>query len=252
MVNPKLVVFGVLAIGAAVATAVTAAWAGYKTAEKVQNAPEDKKPKTKTETVKETWKYWVPSAVCLTVAIVSDVCLFKFGAGAAAALSSVVGTAYMNRKKINEKLKKVMDSKEFKEFKKDMTKESVKERFEVKEFNVQETNYGDTLCYFELIDKWFRSSPMEIQRALKTFKWNVMHNSETTLLSLIDDLHIQLKDFEKYAYKDLGWFQDLDIGDDFDYIDCEMLEGFVPGFPEETYVITTWYEPIVIEAREVA
>lgn len=243
MVNPKLIIFGTLAIGAAVAAAVTAAWAGYKTAEVVR----EKKPETKKETFKETWKYWMPTAGCLGAAIVADVCLIKFGLAAASAIAGVVSVSMANRKKIMEKMKKTMNSEEFKKWKKEFVGETVKERYVVKELNIQDTGYGDTLCYFEIIDKWFRSNPMEVQKALNEFKYSVGHNDVTSFLQLIEWLHLEVREFEEYCYKDLGWFQDRSILDDAsNYNECEMVEGFAPGFPEETYVITTWYAPYCI------
>ena len=246
MVNAKLVIFGVTAIGAAVAAAVCAAWAGYKTAEKVK----EKDLKTKTETVKETWKYWVPTGAALCVAIVSDICLFRFGLGMIAATGSALTYTMVNRKKLFDKVKKGMDSKEFKEFKKEFTKETVKETVNFRDFNVQHTGYGETLCYFENIDKFFYSSPMEVQRAIANLRYSMKDDKKVRLLDFVDDLHIKMKDFEKFAYDDLGWFAE-DIDDStFDFVDCEMTEGYVPGLPDPCYIITAWCEPYFIEERE--
>ena len=139
MVNPKLIIFGTLAIGAAVAAAVTAAWAGYKTAEVVR----EKKPETKKEAFKETWKYWMPTVGCLGAAIVSNVCLIKFGFAAMGALTGTVAVSMANRKKIMEKMKKTMNSEEFKKWKKE---------FET----VNIDNPNDSNCFEDCI-KWFKN-----------------------------------------------------------------------------------------------
>lgn len=245
MVNPKLVIFGALAVGAAVGAAVAAAWAGYKTAEIVR----EKEIKTKKETVKETWKYWMPSVACLGVAIVSDVCLFKFGMGAAAALSGVVAYCSANRRTIEKKLKSFMDSKEFKEFKKDVTKETVKEVYKFSDIAVDDTGYGKTLCYFKNINKYIRSDPMEVQKAISNLKWGLTHgNKEYLFLDFCDDLHIGLHDFERMAYDDMGWVgADIDDEEGVDnLITCDMTEGWIPNCSEACYIIEAWIEPYFI------
>ena len=248
MVNPKLIIFGTLAIGAAVAAAVTAAWAGYKTAEVVR----EKKPETKKEAFKETWKYWMPTVGCLGVAIVADVCLIKFGLAAASAIAGVVSVSMANRKKIMEKMKKSMNSEEFKKWKKEFVGESAKETVKFCDYNVEDTGYGDTICYLECIQKFFRSDPMEVQKAIKNIEYDVKHNEKTKFTQFIKDLNITITDWQNYAYDDFGWYkEDLDDGQT-DFITCEMVEGFVPGLPDPCYVITIWIDPYIIEERECA
>lgn len=244
MINPKLIIFGTIAIGAAVAAAVTAAWAGYKTAEVVK----EKDIKTKKETVKETWKYWVPTGVSLATAVISDVCLIRFGVVTAAAVTGALSFSAMNRKKVMDKVKSMMDSKEFKEFKKDVTKDRVRQV----DFAVQDTGYGKTICYLDCIDKYFLSDPMEVQKAIQTLKWELKNHDKASLVTFIEDLHISLRDFERMAYQDFGWFGE-DVDDDkFDFVECEMTEGWIPGRPDECYIITCYCEPYYIEEREIA
>lgn len=239
MINPKLVIFGVAAIGAAVAAAVTAAWAGYKTAEVVK----EKDLKTKTETVKETWKYWIPTGVSLGVAIISDICLIHFGLVTAAAVTGAISITAANRKKVMDKVKSMMNTKEFKEFKKDLTKDKMKQV----DFAVQDTGYGKTLCYLDCIDKYFLSDPMEVQKAIQTLKWELKNNDVARFLTFVSDLHITLRDFEQMAYDDFGWFAEDVDNDKFDFIECEMTEGWIPGRPDECYIITCYCEPYYIE-----
>lgn len=248
MVNPKLIIFGTLAIGAAVAAAVSAAWAGYKTAEVVR----EKKPETKKEAFKETWKYWMPTVGCLGAAIVADVCLIKFGLAAASAIAGVVSVSMANRKKIMEKMKKTMNSEEFKKWKKEFVGDSVKETVKFCDYNVEDTGYGDTICYLECIQKFFRSDPMEVQKAIKNIEYDIKHNEKTKFTQFIKDLNITITDWQNYAYDDFGWYkEDLDDGQT-DFITCEMVEGFVPGLPDPCYVITIWIDPYIIEERECA
>ena len=252
MVNPKLIIFGTLAIGAAVAAAVTAAWAGYKTAEVVR----EKKPETKKEAFKETWKYWMPTVGCLGAAIVADTCLIKFGLAAMGALTGTVAVSMANRKKIMEKMKKTMNSEEFKKWKKEFVGDSVKETVKFCDFNIQDTGFGDTVCYLECVGIFFRSSPMEVQKAIQNLCFDIRHYGYGTLNQFITDLNLTLNDFQEVAFKDFGWVQDYmevdEEGNMADFITCEMLEGFVPNLPEPCYVITTWIDPYYTEKYAVA
>lgn len=250
MVNPKLIIFGTLAIGAAVAAAVTAAWAGYKTAEVVR----EKKPETKKEAFKETWKYWMPTVGCLGAVIVADTCLIKFGLAAMGALTGTVAVSMANRKKIMEKMKKTMNSEEFKKWKKEFVGDSVKETVKFCDFNIQDTGFGDTICYLECCDIFFRSDPMEVQKAIRNLCYDITQEGHATLLQFITDLNLVLKDFQEVAYSDFGWlYENLDIDEKgmiHDFVSCEMLEGFIPGLPEECYVITTWIDPYFTEFQK--
>lgn len=255
MFNPKLFILGSIAIGSAIAAAVCASWAGYKTAEVIQ----EKKPETKKEIFKETWKYWVPTGVALTAAIVADIAIVKFGVATMAALTSAITYTTVNRKKIFEKVKSTMNSKEFAEFKKEFSKEKVKEVVKVRDYNVEDTGYGEQVCYLECIDKFFRSDPMEVQKAIKELQWRLKKDDKASFTKFVKDLHITLNDFEEMAYSAFGWFkEDLgDINDTFNdfFIGCEMTEGYIPGLPDSCYVITCWIDPYYIEEyddREVA
>ena len=250
MVNPKLIIFGTLAIGAAVAAAVTAAWAGYKTAEVVQ----EEKPETKKEAFKKTWKYWMPTVGCLGAVIIADTCLIKFGLAAMGALTGTVAVSMANRKKIMEKMKKTMNSEEFKKWKKEFVGDSVKETVKFLDFNVQDTGYGDTICYLECCDIFFRSDPMEVQKAIQNLCYEITKEGCASLLQFITDLNLTLKDFQEVAYSDFGWlYENLDIDEKgviHDFVTCEMLEGFIPGLPEQCYVITTWIDPYFTEMQK--
>lgn len=239
MINPKLVIFGTIAIGAAVAAAVSAAWAGYKTAEVVK----EKDIKTKKEAFKATWKYWIPTGVSLAFSVVSDICLIHFGMITAAAVTGAISITAANRKKVMDKVKSMMDTKEFKEFKKDLTKEKMHQV----DFAVQDTGYGKTICYLDCIDKYFLSDPMEVQKAIQSLKWEIKNHDKASFLKFVEDLHISLREFERMAYEDFGWFaEDID-NDKFDFIECEMTEGWIPGRPDECYIITCYCEPYFIE-----
>ena len=173
MKNKKLAIFGALAIGGIVLTAVTTAWGTAKAVRKIDEV----KPETKKEAAKLVWKYYIPAGLSIGLTIISDVCFYRIGLKEIAVLTSSVTYLTANKSKLEKKLKEVVGEEKFEEIKKEireeiqtetlprMVKSSEKEWFPT----IEETGYGDTLICDHFSGRIFRSDPIQVQKSIDSF-----------------------------------------------------------------------------------
>ena len=244
MRNKKIIVFGILVAAGSIATAVTATWAGYKTKEVLTK----KKPKTKVETVKAVWKYYVPAGLSLGLTIISDVCVLRIGLKEIAALTATLSYVTLNKKQLEGRVKEMVGEEKWEEIKNSLREENIADECLGKNgpIDIQETGYGNTLCRFscDYFDIWFRSDPTEVKRAIEQFEYRWDKNEYLGFIpDLLDELHIHLKPDLEYLFKDWGWpASSPGCCPGFDencpiYIDVDVVEGYTPGYPEETMLI---------------
>lgn len=169
MRNKKLVIFGALAIGGLVATAVATAWGTAKATRKIDEV----KPETKKETVKLVWKYYIPAGIAMGVTIISDVCFYRIGLKEIAALTASVSYLTANRDKLEKKFKETVGEEKFEEVKKSVRDELVTEftpkKIERQKFPAELTGCGDTLFQDGWSGRFFRSDPYSVTDAIKKF-----------------------------------------------------------------------------------
>lgn len=220
MRNKKLMIFGCLAVGGIIATAVTTAWGTAKAVRKIDEV----KPETKKEAAKLVWKYYIPAGLSIGLTIISDVCFYRIGLKEIAALTASVSYVTANRDKIEKKLKETVGEEKYKEIKDEVQKELVaefapKEKEEEKtdvignpiakrrKFPAEPTGYGDTLFQDTWSGRFFRSDLFCVSDAIKKFNEAWVHDHE--YLSL-NDLYSRLGITETRLGNEFGWICDDD------------------------------------------
>lgn len=249
MLNKKLIALGFVAIGGTVAIAVASAWAGYKTKEVLDK----KKPVGKLNKTKAVAPYYIPVGVALTATIVSDALIFRIGMKEFAAMTATISYLGMNKAKLEEKVKEAVGVDKWREISKSVDVEMAQSDTSFFPIgSIQETGYGNTLCKFHccFFDIWFRSDPAEVQRAIEEFETARDNEMYLGFVELLDLLHIHLTPELEQIFIEWGWPASSEgccPGFDKDspiYIDTDMLEGYVPGYPEDTFVIDLLTPPI--------
>lgn len=181
MKNKKLAIFGALAIGGIVLTAVTTAWGTAKAVRKIDEV----KPETKKEAAKLVWKYYIPAGLSVGLTIISDVCFYRIGLKEIAVLTSSVTYLTANRDKLEKKLKETVGEEKFNEAKEQIRNELVTEfapkKTEHKRFPAEETGYGDTLFLDGWSGRFFRSNLNEVLDGIR--KFNDSYNTEVPFIS---------------------------------------------------------------------
>lgn len=196
MRNKKLMIFGALAIGGLIATAVTTTWGSFKAAKVIQ----EKQPETKKEAAKLVWKYYIPAGIAVGTTIIADICFYRIGMKEIAALTASVSYLTANRSKLEKKLREAVGEEKYKEIEKDVQKEIISEKIRVEEalkdkkdgriegatthpdstrMVAEETGCGDTLFYDGWSGRFFRSSIEEVLDGIKRF--NDIFHSEVKL-----------------------------------------------------------------------
>lgn len=246
MKNKKLVIFGVLALGGVVATAVLSSWGSFKAAEKIKEV----KPVGKVETVKTVWKCYVPAGLALGLTIISNVCAYRIGMKELAAVSGALCYATAKRDAFERKVREVLGNDKVDEIKKEVNQTDFSKVESC--FEIQETGYGDTLCQFkcDYFDIWFRSDPSEVMRALEEIQTRWANHEYIGFIELLDDLHIHLKPCLEYIFDEYGWPACSDgccpgfSENSTISIETEMVEGYRPGLTEETLIIDLYTPPV--------
>lgn len=180
MRNKKLMIFGCLAVGGIIATAVTTAWGTTKAVRKIDEV----KPETKKEAVKLVWKYYIPAGLSIGLTIISDVCFYRIGLKEIAALTTSISCLTANRDRIERKLKEVVGEKKYEEIKKEIRDEMSTEDipFLVNEAEwrptIEETGYGKKLCFDYESGRIFRSDPKQVVNSVDSFnrEWEHGHS----------------------------------------------------------------------------
>lgn len=251
MRNKKLVIFGALAIGGLVATAVATAWGTAKATRKIDEV----KPETKKETVKLVWKYYIPAGIAMGVTIISDVCFYRIGLKEIAALTASVSYLTANRDKLEKKFKETVGEEKFKEIKENVRTELATEfapkkgeknsPFELTKtrFPAEPTGCGETLFQDGWSGRFFRSDVPSVVDAIKKFneRWG---NGEYMCYNDLYDLWGITCTHQGNEY---GWpnnDDELDTSVDIEFEinkigEEEMVEGY-RNIGEDIYVI----EPI--------
>lgn len=249
MLNKKLIALGFVAISGTVAIAVASAWAGYKTKEVLDK----KKPVGKLNKAKAVAKYYIPAGVALTATIVSDALIFRIGMKEFAAMTATISYLGMNKAKLEEKVKEAVGVDKWREISKSVDVEMAQSDTSFFPIgSIQETGYGNTLCKFHccFFDIWFRSDPVEVRRAIEEFETAWDNGEYLGFIELLDMLHIHLTPELERIFIDWGWpASSPGCCPEFDkdspiYIDTDMLEGYVPGYPEETFLVELLTRPI--------
>lgn len=250
MRNKKFIIFGVVVAASAIATAVSASWAGYKTREVILK----EKLKTKKEIAKKVWKYYVPAGIALGLTIISDVAVLRIGLKEMAALGATISYLTLNKRKLEERVKDMVGEEKWKEIKNSLREEQVADEALGKygPLDIQETGYGNTLCRFSCsyFNIWFRSDPTEVMRAIEEFQHRWANKEYLGFIEdLLDNLHIHVKPELERLFMYWGWpASSPGCCPGFDencpiFIDTDVVEGYVPGYPEETLLIDLSTDP---------
>ena len=250
MRNKKLFIFGALAVLGVFGTAAAGVWAGYKSAKKISEV----KPKGKLATVKACGKYYIPLGIALGLTVISDAAVYKIGMAEFTALTGTIGYLTLNKDLLEKELKKAVGEEKFKEIKKEINKEIdtqvVKRADGV--LDIQETGYGDTLCRLDcdFCKVWFRSSPEEVQKAIDEIETRWQMGEYIGFTEILDSFHVKIKDslhwlLEEYGYPHAspGCCPEFNENSHIS-IDTDIVEGYVPGLPEETLLIDILTPPV--------
>jgi len=156
--------------------------------------------KTKTEIIKETWKYYVPAASTL---ILGSICLIganKVYAGNVASLSAaykITESAYTEYK---NKVKDVIGDKKETQIKESIADDHVKFH-PISNYEVFETGHGSTLCFDDLTGRYFKSDIEFIKKAINDANYQLI---DCMFMSL-NDLYYELGLPSVRLGEDLGW-----------------------------------------------
>lgn len=155
---------------------------------------------TKMDTVKATWKCYIPSAV---VASMSILCLIGASSVSAKRMTALATAYKLSEAAVTEYKDAVIETigeKKEKEVRDKVAEKQVVEN-KVSEGQIVITEKGGTLCYDSLSGRYFKSDIDKIKKAENAINYEMLNSDYASLNSLYSELglrHIDIGD-------DLGW-----------------------------------------------
>lgn len=215
--SPELLTgFGLTGMVITVVLAVKATPEAEKEIEKVKKE-EKKDHLTKTETVKATWKCYVPAA---TTGVVSAACII--GASSIhmkrnAALATAYGMTQTAFTEYKDKVIETVGEKKEQTIRDEVDKERIKKNPPQKE-DVIITDRGDTLCYDPATERYFKSSADTIRKAEQYINRRLRDELYVSLGDFYDELGLK----SGKVYEDIGW--NVDYG----WVDIRFSSQLTP------------------------
>lgn len=165
-----------------------------------EKAKKETEKLTPVDTVKATWKCYIPAAVTGTLSIA---CLIG-GSTVSAKRNAALAAAYsLSESAIREYKDKVVETigEEKEREVRDAVAKSRIEKDPVSKHEVVETNTGQSLCYDILSGRYFYSSADKIEKSINAINKKMLNNSYVSL----NDLYYELGLEETKLGHDLGW-----------------------------------------------
>lgn len=182
---------------------------------------------TPLETVKVTWKYYIPAAITFTTSAACLIGASSVSAKRNAALATAYTLSETALKEYKAKVIETIGEKKEKIIREKIDKDHIDQR-PVSKSNVIFTEKGNTLCFDYHSGQYFKSDIDHIKRAVNELNRRLVGNGYVALNDFYDELDLP---HTKMGYE-LGW--DLDDG---------MVEiDFSAQIAEETPCIVINYE----------
>lgn len=219
------VVLGLLGVPA---TAVLASRATIKAKESIESSPT--KPVTVIDKAKLTWKYYIPSAIVGGATISFILISYKLQSKELVTLSAATAYAVNRGQKLEEKIEEHYG----KDTLEALRKEVVNDLYVPT--SVEETKYGDLLCYEGFSGRWFRSSEEAVRRAENMLEAKLSAGDS----ALLNDFYRFLGIKDSYFGWKMGWpcnpTHEPYI-DSLEFINTLLVDGEFDNIPEPVLVI---------------
>lgn len=160
---------------------------------------------TPLETVKVTWKYYIPAAITFTTSAACLIGASSVNARRNAALATAYTLSETALKEYKAKVIETIGEKKEKIIREKIDKDHI-DRKPVTKSNVIFTEKGNTLCFDYHSGRYFKSDIDHIKRAVNELNRRLVGNGYVSLNDFYDELDLE---HTKMGY-DLGW--DLDDG----------------------------------------
>jgi hypothetical protein len=188
------------------------------------------------ETVKETWKCYIPAAITGGMSVFCLIGSSSVNRRRNAALAAVYAASETALKEYRDKVVETFGDKKERGVRDAIAKDTV-ERIPVTSKEVIVTKKGDTLCLDPLSRRYFKSDIEQIKKAVN----NVNKN-------MLDEMYVSLNDL----YYELG-LENIKLGDDIGWNTNNLIEiGFSAQVADDgtPCIVLDFYNPPKYEYRD--
>ena len=185
----------------------------------------------------------------IVAGLATELCIFaaqKIGAEAIVGLTATAGYLATHRDLILDKVREYGGEDLLEKVQKDATREYVATNIPMRmtSQSIEETGYGDTLCYESYSGRWFRSSDVAVASGIDKFKKRWGNGEDLSFNDLYHELGIAMSQFGyEHGYPNHKDYYDGELD-----IEPMTLEGWSPytdGRPtiDEPVIVITVYTP---------
>ena len=214
-------------LGVGIAGMITATVLAVKATPKAMENIKEKKEEQKVEklttveTVKATWKCYIPTVVTGSLSIACLVTSNSVHTRRTAALATAYEVSRTALREYKDKVVEVVGEKEAQKVSDEVAKDKLQKN-PVNETNIIMTGDGDVLCYDSLSGQYFKSNIDAIHKAENEVNYTLLNESYTSLNSFYDMLGIR----NTKLGGELGW--NIDSGQLKIDISSEIAENGQP------------------------
>lgn len=195
------VITTVTAVSGVVGTAIFAARGGIKAHEVLEDLKQEQEVDWK-EAVKATWKFYIPTGICMSVSIASVILLHNEGARRLAASAALYALSEQSFAEYREAVVEKIGEEEESKVRKEITKQKLKDRAE--EVNSIVIGGDEVLMLDSLSGRLFKSTVEDVRAAVNEINNEIIHNLYASLSEFYT-----LVGLDETAYSDdIGWNQD--------------------------------------------
>lgn len=170
-----------IGVAGMVATVVTAVKVTPKAYSLLKEAEKEKEESlTVIETVKTTWKCYIPVALSGAASIFCVITANRIQTKRNAALNAACALAMSSAKDYREKVIETIGEKKETAIRDEIAKDKIKEN-PASNAKVFSTGKGETLCYDALSGRYFKSDINELKRVLNDTNFVLLNETEVTL-----------------------------------------------------------------------
>lgn len=200
-----------LLIGSGVAAMITSTILAVKATPKAMHQIEDTKEDKEDDmlrpkdVVKATWKTYLPSVITGVAGVVCIITGTAQNTRKRAALAAVYSMSESTLRQYKDEVRKMVGDEKADELDKQAAKSKMKENAVIIDRDdseyIEQTGFGQTLCYDSLSGRYFRSSVNAIDKAVNNFNRLLIGENYATLNDLYNELGISTIELGRI----LGW-----------------------------------------------
>ena len=176
------------------------------------------------EKIKYGWKYFIRTGVCAVLTIFFIIMSCILSQKQITALAATLSYVTMNRDIILEKAKETLGEEKFEEFKKETDMETAKKNgFTLYPVSVEETGYGDLLCFDTYGGRMWRSSEFMVSKGISKYLESFEDGNDISINGFYNNQGIN----ESLFGEQWGYINHPDYYDATPIITYEIIAGYV-------------------------